>query len=42
MGHILKNKQRNNYVCIHEVIRLNHNENEDENEKRSRRYDKRT
>ena len=22
MGHILKNKQKNEYVCIHEIIRL--------------------
>ena len=31
IGHILKNKQKNKFICIHE--------NEDENEKRSHRYD---
>ena len=30
IGHILKNKQNNKYVCIHTI---NHNENEDDNEK---------
>ena len=30
LGHILKNKQKKKYVCIHTI---NHNENEDENEK---------
>ena len=30
IGHILKNKQRNKYACIHNI---SHNENEDENEK---------
>ena len=32
IGHI-KNKQKNKFLCIHEIIRFNHNENEDENEK---------
>ena len=32
--HILKNKQQNKCVCIHEVIPfINRNENEDENDK---------
>ena len=30
IGHILKNKQKNECVCIHAI---NNNENEDENEK---------
>ena len=30
IGHILKNKQKNMYVCIHTI---NENESEDENEK---------
>ena len=32
IGHTLKDKQKNKYVCIHEIIRLV-NENEDEKEK---------
>ena len=30
MGHILKSKQKNKFVCVHKI---NHNENEDNNEK---------
>ena len=32
-GHILRNEQKNKYACIHEIIKINHNENEDESEK---------
>ena len=39
VGHILKNKQKSKYVCIHEINTINDNENEDENQKRSHRYD---
>ena len=31
--HILKNKQKNMYVCIHGILRLIVTENEDEHEK---------
>ena len=30
VGHILKNKKKNKWVCIHKI---NHSENDDENEK---------
>ena len=38
MGHILENKQKNKYVCIHEIIRLIIIEIEDENEKKNRSH----
>ena len=39
IGHILKSKQNNKCICIHEIIRNNHNENEDENKKIENRCD---
>ena len=35
IGHVLKNKQKHKSVCY----TINHNENEDKNEKRLHRYD---
>ena len=35
IGHVLKNKQKHKFVCY----TINHNENEDKNEKRLHRYD---
>ena len=37
IGHILRDKETNKCVCVHEIIRdytINHNENVDENEKK--------
>ena len=39
IGHILNNKQKNMCVCMHKILMINHNENIDENKKRSYRYD---
>ena len=39
IGHILKNKQKNNYVCIHEIIRLIIMKMKMKMKNRSHRYD---
>ena len=37
--HILKNKQKNKCVRIHETTLINHNDSEDESENKSHRHD---
>ena len=39
MGHVLKNKQKNKCVCIHEIILLSNMKMNINMKKRSHRYD---